>query len=339
MTPPVAVAEDVAWLRVDDPAHVGRARRAATGLAEQLVFDESRVAEVGLAVTEIAANLHKHAGEGHVLVRALRAGDRAAVEVVAFDTGPGIADTALAMLDGQSTAGTLGIGLGVVARSADHFDLSSRRGRGTVLTARFHAGTRGVPAFAADPTVTGLTRPLAGEQACGDAYAVRRTADGRLWLMMCDGSGHGPLAATASRTAVRTFAEDEPTSPEAVVAKLHVALRGTRGGAVAAAVLDPARGAVRFAGLGNIAGAVLTEGHKRSMVSVPGIAGFQARTIKAFDYELPPGARVVLHSDGLTERWSSEDVADIASPLLLAATLVRDAGVRRDDAGVLVAIP
>ncbi|TQM85397.1 anti-sigma regulatory factor (Ser/Thr protein kinase) [Saccharothrix saharensis] len=339
MTHPVAVAEDVAWLFVDDPAHVGRARRAATALAEQLVFDESRVAEVGLAVTEIAANLHKHAGEGHVLVRALRAGDRAAVEVVSLDAGPGIADTALAMVDGQSTAGTLGIGLGMVARSADHFDVTSRRGRGTVLSARFHARSRDEPPFAADPAVAGLTRPLAGEQHCGDAYTVRRTADGRLWLMMCDGSGHGPLAATASRAAVRAFTEDEPTSPEAVVARLHAALRGTRGGAVAAAVLDPVSGVVRFAGLGNIAGAVLADGHKRSMVSVPGIAGFQARGIKAFDYELPPGARVVLHSDGLTERWSPEDVAGVTSPLLLAATLVRDAAVRRDDAGVLVAAP
>ncbi|WP_367127501.1 SpoIIE family protein phosphatase [Saccharothrix sp. HUAS TT1] len=339
MTAPVPVAEDVAWLRVDDAAHVGRARRVATGLAERLAFDEPRVAEIGLAVTEIVTNLHKHAGEGHLLVRALRADDLAAVEVVAVDGGPGIHDTGRAMLDGESTTGTLGIGLGVVARNADHFDVFSRRGRGTVLSALFHPRRRGAPAFPADPAVAGMTRPFTGEEVCGDAYAVRRTADGRLWVMMCDGSGHGSLAATASRAAVRVFAEDEPTAPEAVVAKLHSALRGTRGGAVAVAVLDPVRGAVRFAGLGNIAGAVLTDGRKRTMVSVPGIAGFQARTIHAFDHELPPGARVVLHSDGLTERWSVEDVAGIASPLLLAASLMRDAGVRRDDASVLVVEP
>ncbi|MEU4806623.1 ATP-binding SpoIIE family protein phosphatase [Actinosynnema sp. NPDC023587] len=335
MTTCIPVAEDVAWVRVEEAAQVGRARRVATALAERLAFGETRVAEIGLAVTEIGTNLHKHTSGGRLLVRALRADDRAAVEVVAVDSGPGIADLGLAMRDGESTTGTLGIGLGVVARSADLLDVSTRRDRGTVLAARFHRRERGVPDFAGDPVSAGVTRPIADEEVCGDAYAVRR-AGGKLWLMMCDGSGHGPLAASASREAVRVFCDEEPTVPEAVVAKLHRALRGTRGGAVSVAALDPGRGVIRYAGLGNIAGAVLVEDRKRTMVSVPGIAGYQARTIQAFEYELPPGALVVLHSDGLTERWTPEDVAGVSSPLLLAATLVRDAGVRRDDASALV---
>ncbi|MEU6154912.1 ATP-binding SpoIIE family protein phosphatase [Actinosynnema sp. NPDC047251] len=335
MTTCVPDAEDVAWVRVEESAHVGRARRVTTTLAERLAFGDSRVAEIGLAVTEIGTNLLKHTDGGHLLVRALRADDRAAVEVVAVDRGPGIADMGRAMLDGESTTGTLGIGLGVVARSADHFDVSTHRERGTVLTARFHRRERGIPDYAADPAAAGVTRPIADEEVCGDAYAVRRVG-GRLWVMMCDGSGHGPLAASASREAVRLFRADEPTAPEAVVAKLHAGLRGTRGGAVAVAVLDPDRGVIRFAGLGNIAGAVLADGRKRAMVSVPGIAGYQARTFQAFDHDLPPGALVVLHSDGLTERWTADDVAGVTTPLLLAATLVRDAGVRKDDASALV---
>jgi hypothetical protein len=77
------------------------------------------------------------------------------------------------------------------------------------------------------------------------------------------------------------------------------------------------------------------------MVSVPGIAGYQARTIKTFDYQLPDGAIVVLHSDGLTERWTAENRNWLFTkePLLVAAMLLRDAGVRKDDAGVLVARP
>ncbi|MEV0675478.1 ATP-binding SpoIIE family protein phosphatase [Actinosynnema sp. NPDC050436] len=335
MTACVPVAEDVAWVRVEESAQVGRARRVATALAERLAFGDARVAEIGLAVTELGTNLHKHTSGGHLVVRALRADDRAAVEVVAVDRGPGIPDMARAMLDGESTTGTLGIGLGVVARSADLLDVSTRRDRGTVLAARFHRRERGVPDFRAESSSAGLTRPIADEEVCGDAYAVRRVGD-RLWVMMCDGSGHGPLAASASREAVRIFCDDEPSAPEAVVAKLHAGLRGTRGGAVAVAVLDPARNRIRYSGLGNIAGAVLSDGRKRTMVSVPGIAGYQARTIHAFDHELPPGAVVVLHSDGLTERWGPEDVAGISSPLLLAATLVRDAGVRKDDASALV---
>jgi hypothetical protein len=50
---------------------------------------------------------------------------------------------------------------------------------------------------------------------------------------------------------------------------------------------------------------------------------------------------VVLHSDGLTERWTAENRSRLFSrdSLLIAATLLRDAGVRKDDAGVLVARP
>ncbi|MFT7841016.1 ATP-binding protein/SpoIIE family protein phosphatase [Saccharothrix sp. BKS2] len=329
------VTEDVAWLNVDEPAEVGRVRRAATNLAERLAFPATRVAEIGLAVTEIGTNLHKHAGGGQVVVRSVRSTEHAAVEVLAVDRGPGIADVELAMTDGQSTTGTLGLGLGAVARSADRFALSSDRGRGTVLVARFHP--RHVPPFDDDGTTAGLTRAIGGEEQCGDAYAVRRSAN-RVTLMMCDGSGHGPLAASASREAVRVFCALPPGPPEAAVARLHEALRGTRGGAVAVADLDREAGVVRFAGLGNIAAAVVTRERKHGMVSVPGVAGYQARTVRAFDYALPPGAAVVLHSDGLTERWTPDGDLVTRPPLVVAAALMRDAGVRRDDAGVLVAV-
>ena len=61
----------------------------------------------------------------------------------------------------------------------------------------------------------------------------------------------------------------------------------------------------RFAGLGNIAASILSDGSRKSMVSVPGIAGHQARTIRQFEYQVPPGAAVVLHSDGITSRWEA----------------------------------
>jgi anti-sigma regulatory factor (Ser/Thr protein kinase) len=210
-------ADDVAWLNVDEPAEVGRVRRVATHLAERLAFPGDRVAEIALAVTEIGTNLHKHAGGGQVVVRSVRTAEHAAVEVVAIDRGPGIADVGLAMTDGQSTTGTLGLGLGAVARSADGFSLASDRGRGTVLVARFLSHRTGVE-FADDGTAAGLTRAMGSEDVCGDAYAVRR-APGRLTLMMCDGSGHGPLAASASREAVRAFCDLPPGPPEETVAR------------------------------------------------------------------------------------------------------------------------
>jgi anti-sigma regulatory factor (Ser/Thr protein kinase) len=330
------VAEDVAWIAVEDASAHGRARRAATALAAQLGFSDTRTAEIGLAVTEIATNLHKHARAGVLVVRAVRGSDRAVVEIVAVDSGPGIANLVRASQDGESSTGTLGVGLGAVARLADVYEMQSEVGTGTVTTARFHPVHR--PDGGLPPEATaGLTRPIGGEEVCGDAYAVRRSAD-RIRLMMCDGSGHGPLAASASAAAVRIFCEHDTGSPEDLVGRIHAGLRGTRGGAVAVAELDLVNRGLRFAGLGNIASCVIADGRKHGMVSVPGVAGYQARTIRAFDYALPPGATVVMHSDGLTERWTPEGREGLFrhGPLVIAAALLRDAGVRKDDASVLV---
>lgn len=333
------LVQDVAWLTVEEPAEVGRARRAATSLAERLGFAATRTAEIGLAVTEVGTNLVKHAERGVVLLRSVRGTREAAVEIVAVDRGPGIADLGLAQQDGQSTTGTLGVGLGAVARLASTCAITSRVGSGTVLTARFLPSAHREPEWD-DEIAAGVTRPFGGLEMCGDAYAVCRTPD-RLVLMVCDGSGHGPLAAAASGTAVRVF-RDQPTgSPEEVVRRIHSALRGTRGGAVAVADIDLVRRTARFCGLGNIAAAVLADGRKHGMISVPGVAGHHARTIRSFDYAVPDGAVVVLHSDGLTERWGADHGSDLAAdtPLLIAATLLREAGVRNDDACVLVGKP
>jgi anti-sigma regulatory factor (Ser/Thr protein kinase) len=335
-----ATAEDMAWVTLDEASAVGTARRAAEHRADQLGLPAARVAEVGLAVTEIATNVHHHAGGGALLLRVVRTAATAALEVVAIDAGPGIRDIGAARRDGHSTAGTLGIGLGAIGRLADALDISSEPGRGTVLIARFAAERRSAPQLDdAGRGAAGITRALTGETVCGDAYAVRKVGD-RTSLMVCDGSGHGPLAAAAAREAVRTFNDpaQPPPSPEVALRRIHQALLGTRGGAVAVAELDAAAGLVRFAGVGNIAGAVVSGGDKRSMVSIGGIAGYREPTIRTFEYALPPGAVVVLHSDGVRARWSAAQLGAVLarSPLLIAATLLRDAGLRQDDACVLV---
>ncbi|RJQ75189.1 transcriptional regulator [Pseudonocardiaceae bacterium YIM PH 21723] len=308
-----------------------------SGIAHGLDFRPSRVAEIEIAVTEIGTNLVKHAREGTIVVRTVRGMTEVAVEVLAMDRGPGIDDLRSALRDGASSTGTLGVGLGAVLRLSDSCDIHSQPGAGTEVAVRFHARRGPIPEMA-DRTVAGLTRPIAGEEVCGDAYAVRRNGQ-RALVMMCDGSGHGPLAARASAEAVRLFHAAPDQAPETVVRMLHDGLRGTRGGAVAVADLDFAAGRARFAGLGNIAGSVLSEGRKQGMVSAPGVAGYQARTIRAFDYPLPPDAVVVLHSDGLTERWSGERRERLLteSPLIIAAALLREAATRPDDAGILIA--
>ncbi|MEV4255396.1 ATP-binding protein [Spirillospora sp. NPDC049652] len=185
---------DAVWMRVEDQSAVAAARRRATGLAERLGFTGEPMGRVQLAVTEAATNLVKHAERGEMLLRLSRQGDDAAFEFVCFDRGPGVADVPGARLDGYSTTGTLGVGLGAIDRIADRSGMHSASAAGTVLFARFLQSDGG--ASVPDLPFAGLTRPIEGEEECGDAYAAR-LHEGTVYAMLCDGLGHGPLAARA----------------------------------------------------------------------------------------------------------------------------------------------
>ncbi|MFC5289935.1 ATP-binding protein [Actinokineospora guangxiensis] len=333
VTDRVITADEGQWLVMEERSAVGAARRQAQSLAHSAGFSDERVAGVGLAVTELGTNLVKHAQRGLLLMRRVRVDDEVTIEVVAVDRGPGMADLDAALRDGHSTAGTLGVGLGTVERQADRLRAVSEPGVGTVLAATFHGDRQAPPGR----SVAGLVRALGSEPTCGDQFAARQEGD-RVTLMLCDGSGHGPLAADAAYAAVRAFNDGPTDPPEVVVRRVHTALSGSRGGAVSIADLHYDQGVVRFCGVGNVAGSVSTESTKRMMVSVPGIVGYHLPKVRTFDYELPPDGVVVLHTDGISAKWDLSGRRGLLSrdALLIAATLLRDAAGHRDDAGVLV---
>jgi hypothetical protein len=144
------------------------------------------------------------------------------------------------------------------------------------------------------------------------------------------------MAAKASQEAVRAFRAAPVGPPTALLTAVHRALHGTRGAAVAVAQVG--EGTVRYAGIGNIAGTVLDDTGSRGMISHPGIAGAQARTIRENTYPIGPGGLVVMYSDGLTARMDLTRYVGLRAkaPLTVATVLMRDFGVRQDDASTLV---
>ncbi len=325
--------QDMRWLRVEDASAVAACRNAVLTMAGRLQFPAARADQLALAVTEAASNLHKHARQGALLVAVNRDAEAPGIELVTIDSGPGLKDVSAAMRDGHSTAGTLGIGLGAIRRLADFCDLYSVPGHGTSLAARFWP----VPC---QPEVrwAGLVRPIAGELECGDVYGAVQ-AGGVTTAVLCDGLGHGPLAAAAAAAGVTAVLDEPAREPAALLERAHHRMSGTRGGAIG--IVQISGQVVRLAGLGNIAASILSDGGRKSMLSVPGIAGYQARAIRQFEYEAPPGAAVILHSDGLSSRWEAAALPGLETkdPLLIAAVLLGEAGIHRDDAGVLVLKP
>jgi anti-sigma regulatory factor (Ser/Thr protein kinase) len=325
--------EEIGWYVVDDAGGAGVARRVAVDAATRLGFTASRLGELTIVVQEMAGNLYKHADNGRLAVRCVRAGGLGGIELVAADTGPGMADLLLSSRDGHSTAGTLGIGLGAIDRLSNRADGYSQPGRGTVLTAQVWPSAT-VPELV---PAQGISRPMTGERVCGDRFAMRPL--GRdLLLLVADGLGHGPLAATASSAAADLFLASSLEAPGALIEQLHKAISYTRGAAVSVARISS--DTVVFSGLGNVAGWIgWPDGERRGMVSMPGIVGHQSRQVREFSYPVDADAVVVLHSDGVTERWNLMDYPGLArrTPLTIAATLLRDGGQRRDDACAAVA--
>jgi anti-sigma regulatory factor (Ser/Thr protein kinase) len=325
---------EMRWLRVEEPSAVAACRAAAMTMARRLEFPEKRADRLALAVTEAASNLHKHANEGSVLLRVSHDADPPGIELVTIDAGPGVPDVGAALRDGHSTSGTLGIGLGSISRQADFCDIYSAAGRGTSLVARFWPEPRGAPEI----RWAGLTRPIIGEGECGDMYGAIRAGD-TLTAALCDGLGHGPLAAEAAREALAAIFEEPASEPAAMLERAHRRMGKTRGGALAVVQIDGL--AVRFAGLGNVAAWILAADSRSGMASIPGIAGHQARRVRQFEYALPPDGIIVMHSDGLTSRWDIGALPGLArrDPLIIAAALLAEAGRHRDDASVLVLKP
>ncbi len=316
-----------------DDTSVGEARRAARGLARSLAFADVDAEHVAIVATEASRNTVLHGGGGELVLTPDPAG--AFVDVLALDRGGGIPDLARAMRDGYSTGGTAGQGLGAISRLAAVLDVYSAPGLGTALFAR--VGASGL-APAPRVEVGAVCVPMPREPVCGDAWAVE-TPDGRPVVLVADGLGHGDRAAEAARAAVRAFREHASMPADRLVERLHNALRPTRGAAIAVAEVRPAGDGVRYAGIGNISGLLHGSPKTRSMVSLSGTAGHEARTIRAFDYDWA-GERtlLIMHTDGIATHWDLASYPGLAErhPALVAGVLYRDFSRRRDDATVVV---
>lgn len=320
--------------RLAEPSGVGEVRRHASSLARQMGWSDLDIGRLAIVVTELGSNLHKHAHQGRLLLGACPEGSL--VEVIAIDEGPGIADVTRASQDGFSTGGSPGTGLGAVRRLADEFDIHSTVPGGTVCVARLRMpGATG--RASSELRIGAVCLPAPGETECGDGWAAALDEDG-VTLLVVDGLGHGPGAAVASRTALDLFAQSPNLPLPTQIEQLHRGLQTTRGAALCCARFEPAADTVRFAGAGNIAGRIISGTHDRSFVTAHGTAGLQVRHPTESSTQRPPHALMVLLSDGIATRWTTDALRPVLTrdPTLMAAMLLRDHSRVRDDATIVV---
>lgn len=86
------------------------------------------------AASELARNTLRYGGGGRAeLVVCERLGVKG-VNLSFIDEGPGIADVELALTDGYTSGGGMGLGLSGAKRLADDFFIDTEPGRGTTVT-------------------------------------------------------------------------------------------------------------------------------------------------------------------------------------------------------------
>lgn len=329
-------------LAIDEFSQVAEARRCAVTVCGALGFDETRLGEVAIVVTELATNLLKHGRGGEILLRRIENPDAQlgaipGIEILVLDRGPGIANMGQSLQDGYSTTGSPGTGLGAVRRLSSLFDIYSVPDKGAAILARIWQRVRRQDQPARLLELGSVCLPLASEEVCGDAWAVEQNGE-RALMMVADGLGHGLIAAQASSAAVRAFRAHTGLPPEELIAIIHGALKSTRGAAVAVAEILREQRVVRYAGVGNISARISLGDQTQQMVSFNGIVGGEVRQIRQFEYPWSPGALLMMHSDGLSARWGLEDYPGLQNrhPSLIAGVLYRDHAREKDDVTIVV---
>jgi anti-sigma regulatory factor (Ser/Thr protein kinase) len=320
---------------LSDSSSTAEARRTGARMAAALGMNETKSGEMALVITEAARNAVVYGGGGQLVLSGSKSKAGTRMDILALDCGPGIADLASALRDGYSTGGTPGTGLGAIKRMAETFDVFSNT-KGTALFARIEQ-TEDHNRYKSRVEIFGLASALAGETACGDSLAWDIT-DERCAVLAVDGLGHGPNAADAADEATRIFAAHCGEAPGQIMVRLHDALKKTRGAAAAVAEIRPLAGTLMYAGVGNIAGSILSSTLSRSLVSHNGTLGHVMPRVQEFKVEWPRDGILVMHSDGLHSRWDLTRYPGLLArqPALIAGVLLRDFRRERDDASVLV---
>jgi serine/threonine-protein kinase RsbT len=94
------------------PEQLGLARRLVSAWATELAFPVVDRTKFVTAASELGRNMLVHGRGGIMRIEELVSNARSGLQLVFADQGPGIADIEQALVDGFSTARSMGVGLG-----------------------------------------------------------------------------------------------------------------------------------------------------------------------------------------------------------------------------------
>jgi serine/threonine-protein kinase RsbT len=121
-------------LEISSDQDVVRVRQLVRTVAVAVKLSLVDQTKLVTAASELARNTLVYGGGGYVEVDQVENGRRSGIRIVFADQGPGIADLDLALTDGYTTGGGLGLGLSGARRLVDEFAIDTAVGQGTSIT-------------------------------------------------------------------------------------------------------------------------------------------------------------------------------------------------------------
>jgi anti-sigma regulatory factor (Ser/Thr protein kinase) len=325
---------------VNERSYLARLKREIHALAVQAGFDQKKLNEVDIVVSELGSNLVKHAKSGELLAGVVNIGHVKALELIALDQGPGIPDPDRMLLDGVSTTQTLGHGLGSIRRLSDSFELYTQKDWGTIVLCRINLTDK--PATSGRRSglnLRSLVIAKPGETFSGDGCFSLVAKDGTIRLLVADGLGHGPEASSAVEAAIDALKTSGIESPAETIRHIHAAIKRTRGVVATIIVLDPVEKTWTICGVGNISIRFSGSNQAKGYLSYNGIVGHNIpNSLNDQVVALQEYQQIVLCSDGIKSRWEHAKFPGIQKYELIiqAAALYKDFARKTDDMSIII---
>jgi anti-sigma regulatory factor (Ser/Thr protein kinase) len=309
------------------------ARKAGREMASASGFDNVKTTEIEIAISELGLNIIKHkAVRGEIILTLVQdEGSLTGFEITARDSGPGIRDPIAAMRDGESSTGTLGIGLSGVKRLMDEFNLNSEFGTGTVVKVRKWLDG-GLPSSA---RFSVLSRPKFGETLSGDAYFIRHIHNG-IFFSVIDALGHGSEANKTVMTALDILGNCFMDDLDDIAATCHRGLKYTRGVAIGMCRIRQQERIVEHLSIGNVELRIYQGLEQRHTICFNGTLGMETERYHVTSYPYNAQTALVMFSDGISGKFQLSEFLLQKTPIEITSYISRNFSRDYDDATVLV---